>query len=378
MEQDFPIATYLDIKRELLTIQKALEKEKAAWSATRDFLEENTANELDMAFKTAFELIDGNYTASHLSDCLQSLEILVQQGASGRTMSSHELGRYNLAMLVEDIRYITDEDTLDIATRIIRLTIIADAAVNQQKAYVGNGGMPALDFICLYLAHGIDTAWYRLSSKQYEYIYRLFPLFAHHYSATFAQDRGYDEPYHMYVRCLQHSPAAADLQIKTFLRMLCLGWTPFYVTEEWLDRTFFLKIANLDTQWLSIIYPYDDGQLKFYIDVAQQHITAATIKVMLNAVTMNNKSRKDFKKYFSLRPHWLIKLAITKAPDIVFQLVKRNEKDLLYPFLRYYKRELATLRNEQGLSLGAYAITTRGVVENTIQLLRAANLLKVD
>ena len=59
-------------------------------------------------------------------------------------------------------------------------------------------------------------------------------------------------------------------------------------------------------------------------------------------------------------------------PELIFDLVKRNEQDMLIPFLKYYKPVLHGLRDAKGNTLLHYAVLSRGRMENTVQILRNA------
>ncbi|TWV96894.1 hypothetical protein [Chitinophaga pinensis] len=86
----------------------------------------------------------------------QTLKALVQKGASANLMTTHELESHNVAMLAQDIPVYNSEQ-LKATVLIVRTAVIAGAAVDQQKAYVLNGGMNALNYVCSYLGGVLRT-----------------------------------------------------------------------------------------------------------------------------------------------------------------------------------------------------------------------------
>lgn len=359
MEQDFPISSFLEIKKHFSTEQKKFEKEKAIWKTIRASLTETEANQLDEQFKTIFETTTDP----------QLLEQLMKKGASARLLGNDELGSHNLAMVVRELVDAKTKEDLEIAAGIIRTTIIAGADLNSQKAYWGNGGAIAIIWLCVYLARALDTYGDLKTLDQYHYCYRIFTWVADNTAVTEAM-QGDWHPFYVFLNCLKKSPEVEDLQEKLILQMMGLDWTIFTSTHEHLSTSFFSRIINFNPGFLTLLVPYEHKQLESYLDVVQKNISPMVIKNFLNGFTSNNKARKHFRAFFSLRPHWLLQLIITSAPETVFNLVKRNEQDLLVPFLKHYKREIAELRDEKKQTLLQHAMASRGVVENTIQLLR--------
>jgi ankyrin repeat protein len=92
----------------------------------------------------------------------------------------------------------------------------------------------------------------------------------------------------------------------------------------------------------------------------------------MNGFTSSNKTRKHFKAFFSIKAHWLLQYIIESMPEVIFGLVKRNEQDMLVPFLKNFKLAMISLRDANGNTLLHQAVLCRGLVENTIQLLRNA------
>jgi len=359
MEQDFPISAFLEIKKHLSTERKSFEKDKAIWKTVRASLTEAETEQLDEQFKTVFETTTDP----------QLLKQLMQKGASARLLENYELGSYNLAMVVQELADAQSKEELEIAAGIIRTTIIADADINRQKAYWGNGGRIAIDWLSIYLARAFGQDGFLTTMDQYHYCYRIFTWIAVNTAIT-EDMHGDVHPLYEFLICLKKAPEVEDLQEKLILHMMALDWHIFAMSHEYLTTSFFSRIVNFNPRFLMLIVPYEHEQLKSYLDIVQKNISPMVIKNLLNSFTSSNKTRKYFRAFFSLRSHWLLKLIITSTPETVFNLVKRNEQELLIPFLKHYQREIAELRDENNQTLLQHAMTSKKVVENTIQLLR--------
>ncbi len=362
---------FLQVKEEMLATRAALNKEKAAWQAVRSTLDEAAAHTLDEAFKAAFGQLDGllrSVQASSLEEVLQTLRGLVQKGASARLLGNHELGAFNLAMLVKQLDNITGKEALELAGEIIRTTIAAGADLYAQKAYAGNGGSSSLEWLCLYLAGGVSSNSYLRDTDQYNCCYKVFPWIAGEEAITPVHVQDF-YPFERFMGALRKSPEVEELQEQMILRWIALGCSP--VVSDGHNRPFFFnRLATLNVQWLTMLFPFEEEPLQAYLHQVKKYLDLPIAQSLLNGFTSNHKARKHFKAFFSGRPHWLLQWIIRSAPEIIFGLVKRNEQDMLAPFLKHFKRELAGLRNEEGHTLLQHALSTRRVTEHTLALLR--------
>lgn len=68
------------------------------------------------------------------------------------------------------------------------------------------------------------------------------------------------------------------------------------------------------------------------------------------------------KHFFPLAP-LAVGFMIESVPEFIFSLVKRNEQDLLVPFLKHLNLPMAALRDESGNTLLYQAIHPRGVAQ---------------
>jgi ankyrin repeat protein len=373
MELDFPMAFFLQVKQEIMSDINVIEKKKAIWLAVRNSLEKANAYALDKEFKAAFE--KGNYFQENRTDLLQdtfkSLQKLVEKGAAATLLRNHELGTFNLAMLIQRIPQINDTLSLDWVTEIIKLTIIAGANLKAQKAYAGNGGATSLEWVCLYLADGVRDTGYIRSLDQYYCCYKIFPLLLE--SGMHSNGKRLN-PFNTFMAALRDSPEVADYQEEIMLAMMYYGFSPFTPNDIYQSASFFSRIAAINVKWLSWLFPYEDEHVKHYLSVLQPNVTAEVVKNLINGFTSNNKTRKHFKAFFSIKAHWLLQYIIESMPEVIFGLVKRNEQDMLIPFLKNFKPAMITLREANGNTLLHQAVLCRGLVENTIQLLRNARL----
>lgn len=369
----FPIEKYLQVKEELYVAKRALEKDKAAWMKVRRTLTDDRAAELDLQFSTAFEEMGytvHGMTDQQLQERLDILTSLAAQGASARQLDDYELGAYNLPLFIQELVHFTSISSLELAMSIIRITIVADANLQTQKSYIGNGGAISLEWVCIYLGGGIEEGRHVNTYEQFVRYYEIFLWIFDKDTITERNNSRYYSPLHDYLCCLYPSPAVAEWQEKVLLAMISLDVHPFAGPE--IPTRAFMRVFAINPGWVTILLPFENEHTKHYVTAAQSLITAQAINNLMNAFTADNKNRKAFKAFFSQRPHWLLQHIVTTTPDMIFGLVKRNEQELLAPFLKHFKPVLLALRDEKGNNLLQYAVSVRRVVENTKQQLRDA------
>ena len=367
-EYKFPMETFLQVQQEMLEEERKLKKDKAAWALVRNAVPEADHFEPDEQFRAIFQRIGPLLMSNepkNLELLKRSLKELIDQGASAATLEPNELGPYNIAMLIDNITSVTDPVELDNVAEIIRMTVVAGANLATNKTYVGNGGAVSIDWLCHYLGTGLTSDWKLKNRQQYECCYRIFP-----WIVCTPVERS--NPLNEFLINLKVSDEVTDLQEKVLLALIGLGFSPYLKDEQWQYDSFFSHIWLLGERWCSLLYPYEEEALKPYINAFVPNITTDIARKIINSFTNNNKSRKFFRNYFSLRPHWLLQSIIANYPELIFELVKRNEQEMLMPFLKNYKQAILTLRDEKGNSLLHQAAMSRGLIENTIQLLRNA------
>ncbi|HEY1166119.1 MAG TPA: hypothetical protein VGE90_13150 [Chitinophaga sp.] len=369
MESGFPTTSFLEIKQEIIADRNSLESEKAVWAAVRKPLSSAHIQSLDEQFKEVFEKLGPVFpnTPAKLQPILQSLGDLVQQGASARLLGNDELGSYNLAMVIQQLSQITGKETLAIAAKIIRLTIVAGADLNTQKAYAGNGGAIGLEWLCLYLAGGIGEDRNLRSMDQYECCYKILPWILEKETSTHAEKQL--NPFITFIACLRNSPDTAGLQEKVMLMMMYFGYASYAPGAIYQSDSSFNRVAAINIEWLTLLFPFEEEHLQHYLHAMQTHLSKEMIPHLVNSFTSSNKGRKHFKAFFSLRPHWLLRTIISTSPEMIFRLVARNERALLAPFLRHFKPAMAALRDEKGHTLLHQAMHGKGRASNTLRLL---------
>jgi len=84
----------------------------------------------------------------------------------------------------------------------------------------------------------------KLTIAQYNFCYRIFPWIAQRQDPTIAEHGEYREPYHLFRRMLRSSPDVEELQEKTLLRIMTLGWTSFSIADEWLGLNIISRISS--------------------------------------------------------------------------------------------------------------------------------------
>jgi hypothetical protein len=367
-EHKFPMETFLQVQQEMLEAQRKLKKEKAEWALIRNAVPAADHFELDEQFRETFQRVGHLLLSSEpkkLEPLKQSLKALIDRGASAATLDPSEMGPYNVAMLIDNIVYVTEASELENVAEIIRMAVVAGADLTKQKTYVGNGGAISIDYLSHLLGLGLSSDYKLKNRQQYECCYKIFSWIV---SAPVERWN----PLNNFLISLKVSDVVTDLQEKVLLAMIGLGFSPFLKDEQWQYDRFFTHLWELGERWSSLLYPYEEEVLNPYINAFRPNITADIARKIINSFTGDNKSRKYFRNYFSLRPHWLLQCIIESAPQLIFDLVKRNEQDMLAPFLKNFKQALLTLRDEKGNTLLHQAAMSRGFMENTIQLLRNA------
>ncbi|RAJ77393.1 hypothetical protein CLV59_107160 [Chitinophaga dinghuensis] len=372
MKHQIP-STFERIKNTLGQEQQSLREQKNAWLLKRNSLTPTVQLQLDATFKATFELLNEQFlapTSMELAPILHQLEGLIREGASAHRLGQDELGSFNLAMFIKYLNVVQGDECLSLAASVIQSSVVAGAHLYRQRAYIGNGGDTCIEWVLLYLGQGIDEHSLGLKSlPTYQLCYRILPWLM---GTDPEAGKGIREIFYFehFLQFLQESPQVASLQEQVIQRMICHGYALFESRTLNTPAFYFNKLAGMQLHWLTMLFPSDEPAVSVYLEKLRRRLNAAMLKDLLNAFTSNNKARKHFKSFFSSKPHWLLSAIITVAPEEVFRLVQRNEQDMLAPFLKYSKRELALLRNGKGQTMLEFACATRGVVENTIQLLQ--------
>src|SRR5581483_5085894 len=173
----------------------------------------------------------------------------------------------------------------------VRLTIIAGTDLYAQKAYVGNGGSISLELVILGLATGIDREGYRLRHmEQYACYYNIFPWIIDDEKATTAKEIDFD-PLALFMLTVKKMPEVANFQEKTIVRLMSLGFPPFGTHDVYSPATYFSRVAAVEVQWLTLLFPFEEVAVQPYLEALQKHLGAAIIRKLLNGFTSNNKAR---------------------------------------------------------------------------------------
>lgn len=350
----FPIEEYREIGKKLAQEKLSIEKEKEKWQKTRIQLSPEIQELLDQEFKQTFEkLQEFFYHIGPFEDAeliFEELHRLTAQGASAATLDHYELGGFNVAGVVKELPGLASEKELNLAIRIVRLSLIADADVAKQKAYVGNGGAPSLYWLCEFLASNIGPQWPGLKNElQYEACFRIFRIILAA-SPEAAKKEDYNGDFRVMLRI---HPGLQAIQKEVYLRLIhtCLvKQDPNYHHNLFSGFTNLIKTNSME--WLPMVFPYRDKELEAYID-----LLCGTLKELndagkiLNGFKATKEGRKFFNQYFSVQQHWLLSHIIEFHPEAVFGLVRGHEQEMLEPFLKNYKTEIQELRDKRGNTL---------------------------
>lgn len=350
----FPTQKYIAVKKELAAARRVVNAEKAAWKVIHNKVPEKDRDQLDYEFKIAFDSLTkyGNV----IEDTYETLKALSDKGASGHMMDDYELAMYNIAQLIDDMETIEKDEKRSVwAMKIIRLTIAADANLETQRAYVGNGGVSSIEMLLGYTSHEVSPTRYTIMTwvlKNNSSV-MLFQQFL----VTLG-------------RATQPSPHDEWLE-RTCLLLIAAGYSPFDSGEgyHYLDVNLFKRLFR----WLYIIFPYEEEEIKHYITSIKTNISEDHIKNFMGAISSSPENRKFFKEYFSHGKHWLLEHIITHLPAFIFALIKRNELEILSTFLKRHKQEMRALRDDNGNSLLQYATAGKRVSQKMIRLLADAN-----
>jgi hypothetical protein len=338
----FPIQKYLTVKAELAAAKKILATEKAAWLAIREKVSDEETAELDDEFKMTFDRI--GISNQRDEEAYNTLKALTDKGASARTQDDYELGFHNLATFIDYVTYDeTDKERIHWALKIIRLALAADASITTQRSYVGNGGAITIEILMGYKTH---------SMSQISYTILCWILHKDPERRIFQQ---------FLVSLGRTAPSPMDDWFeKAALALIAVGYCPFDrgMGHDYMSPGLFQNTLR----WLHIIFPYENEHIKDYISNLKSNVTKEHIEYFMGAVSSSAQNRKKFKEYFSLDRHWLMDYIISDTPEILFSLVKRNEREILMPFVKRYKTAMRALREE-------FLLAGKDASPKTVQLL---------
>jgi hypothetical protein len=370
----FPLASFLAQRASIQTERQSLVRERATWKKTRDALDEAAAKGLDERFCDVFEALDrplGQPCTPETAAAVGALAELVAQGASARLLGNYELGSFNLAMAIRNSEDLRDDATAALLCRVVRLTIVANADLHAQKTYVGNGGCTSLEWLVWFLSGGWsgklenDEHW----QLKFQCCYTMFTwVLEAHLSTPPAEGVSRVNPLLHFLVTVQATVVPRARQEPVLLRLMAYGLSPVEPEDMYMRTAFFKRIAGFDISWIGLIFPYEQEPLRAYIAVVKANLTPPILEMMLNALTSNTELRRYFKAFFS-QPHWLLERVAEVAPAVIFNLVRRNEQELLKPFLKLYRPALLAMRDAAGNTLLHAAVMAPGVRKGLVTLL---------
>jgi hypothetical protein len=370
----FPLASFLAQRASIQADRQSLARERAAWKKTRDALDAAAATALDERFCDVFEALDGPLGQPYTPDtaaAVGALAELVAQGASARLLGNYELGSFNLAMAIRNSEDLRDDATAALLCRVVRLTIVANADLHAQKTYVGNGGCTSLEWLVWLLSGGWSG---KLESGEnwaltFQCCYTMFPwVLEAHLTTPPAAGVSRVNPLLHFLVTVRTTMVPRAQQEPVLLRLMAYGLSPAEPDDMYMGTMFFKRIASFDISWIGLLFPYEQEPLRAYIAAVKANLTPPVLEMMLNALTSNNEFRRYFRAFFS-QPHWLLERVAETAPAVIFNLVRRNEQELLKPFLKQYRPALLAMRDAAGNTLLHAAVMAPGVMKGLVTLL---------
>jgi hypothetical protein len=374
-------------------------EEKQQWLKVRNALSIELQNELDESFVSTFEKLSQIYLNSssftEIEIICNKLIDLITSGASATLLDNNELGGYNLAKLVSDIVFLNyNEEQFRLILKTFRLSLLADAAVLNQKAYAGNGGAPIFYWLSLYFLVGLPSAKHqRKNMIHYSIYFQFYTSLIAFYPEAITQ---YDSPvYDITILPKENLFCPINLQLEFYFSIIFnLMSLPkddysrkLNIHHVMMDndigkdqhsiigKKFFgqsvsnLVKNNLLSTWISILLPYPDKSISNYINY--QMYAVAKEKLTIDYFKHSKQSRRLFKEYFTHSKHWFLDQILKNNPSYIFLLVKHAEFELLLPFCKNYPDVIRSLKNDKNESLLDIALLQKKPSQKIINKLRS-------
>jgi len=381
---DFPMGAFLAQGAAIQVHRQGFVREREAWKRARNGLADTGV--VDEQFRVAFEGLRRllrEPCSPALVEAVEHLQSIVAQGGSAGSLGTHELGPFNLAMAIQEAEWITDEAVMALLGKVVRLTIVAGADLRAQKAYIGNGGCTSLEWLCLWL-----SGWGRRGESEREgeggdeeqglgervkgtdgFYYGIFADVLEGDMAMGEDDRRrVSNALIDFLVTVRASGVPREWQETILLRLMAYRLSPVLGDNVYMSASFFKRIAVFNVRWLGILFPFEQEPLQGYINTVKADLTPGILRDLVNAFTSSAESRKYFKAFF-LQRHWLMEAVVETVPAVIFNLVKRNEQDILKPFLKHFRPALLGLRDADGNTLLHAAVAAPGLMKNMVTLL---------
>ncbi len=398
----FPLALYQKtIQKRKLERTKAIE-EKNTWLKVRNALSIESQSKLDNQFLSTFIKLGAislsTTSFEKMEPIYNELIHLVSKGSSAKLLDQNELGSYNLAQLAKDIVFFDcTNQQFELIVETFRCSILTDAVVLKQKAYVGNGGAEIFYFLSNYFLLGLNP--YDRNRKNvihYSIYFKLFSNLIAFYPEAVTQ---YDTLlYDIAALPEENLFCTQDLQFEFYFSIIHyllslhqddyfrkLNFYYFYLggtIEEHqhsiIEKGYFGKLIdnliknNLLSSWLPILLPFNNKSISTYIDY--QIYAMLKEKLIIDYFKKSKQSRVFFKVYFSQDKHWFLDNIIKNSPEYIFSLVKHAEIDLLMPFCKNYPEVIRLLKNANNQSLLDFALLQKRTSEKIIEKFKSMHV----
>jgi hypothetical protein len=321
----------------------------------------------DEAFRSAFlRCVQADDDAA-----LVELERLAAQGATTSAFQDYELGPENFAMAVEAfLSRGVEGPAVERFLRATTLVMRAGPAFLTNRAYVGNGGAPAVHFVLGFLSG--QQPWGKVGKPLPTTALRLLALMVEHglelgafLWRDFVTTLGpLQEP--------QAAWSALQLQVVELAERQGLFTVErvrqVFESEQWfrdpLRHLLVAQRADVVT-WLLERFERDPA---FHAVVAEVDQLAEGV---LNPFLSSNANRRLL---WQLASRFALVLAWLSRPPVLFALVRKKEKSTLRWLLARVPEALKSARDEHGNGLLHQVVQVRGKTERIVELLLEGGL----
>ncbi len=322
---------------------------------------------LDEAFRRAFLRCVKEDDAGALLE----LERLAGQGATTSAFEDHELGPANFAMAVENVLdRAVHGPAAERFLRAANVVMGAGPAFRTNRAYVGNGGDPAVCFVLRFLSG--ELPWGKVDKPVPTVALRLLTSMVEHgleLGLNFWRDfvltlRPLPEPQaawrEVQLQVVELAARQGLLAFDAALQASLFNQQSLYLNP--LQRLLSVQRGDVVT---SVLERFERDPA-FHVALAEAGRLDELAESVLNPFLSSNENRRQlwqFATRFSLVREWL------SRPAVVFALVRKKEKSTLRWLLARVPEALKSARDEQGNGLLHELVMVRGKTGGIAELL---------
>ncbi|WP_372367988.1 hypothetical protein [Candidatus Uabimicrobium sp. HlEnr_7] len=356
-QKPFPVYLWQEIQSENTRIYLILESFQKRWKNIRSQLSLTDTERLDMAFKNEFENLErffwGRKEQFNIATRIfGSLQELVNMGASAEKLNKDASRGFNIAEAIRYFPSFTKQQDLDLANKIIWLTIQAGASLLEQRSYTRD-----LSVCCL--INDMSKANVHPLEQLYEYSYQITCL-------MFVSNIGIPmEDCDGLLFALLADNCQKDESKKIAMRLIKrITDTSFSYFS--LSKILVNVVKHKQWEMIPILLP-SLPHMKNLTQIIREFASKEDIRGIINAFTLSKTGRNIFKHQF--QHHWLLQHTIDNYPGILFDLVKRREKTILETFCKKHRLKLINLKDTKGNTLLHIAASSNGKMKNIAKIL---------